>query len=182
MRKKQAFILVLIVSYTVYLVFLFFMPSGYININKEINITKSIGSFLNHIPYLKLISLHLINIYTLLAVFFFIAGYMYNKKNIGFFISFIIVSISLYFIVIKANKFFGFYHHGEIFFSIYLTIFTFLLFSHKDKISVIPLIFVLFSFLSSFFTQMIPISGILLSFLFGLILGKILLKTEKYFF
>jgi hypothetical protein len=184
MKKKQLFLIILSIIYIIYIVFLLFAPSQYISVYQEMKLTQNIGSFLNHIPYLKFITLKLTNIYVLIAVFFFISGYLYKKREPSFFIIFIIISVLLYLFILKINYIFALSYRAKELFSIYLTIFSFIIFSQEknENIKIIPRFFLFISFFSCFFTKNITISGILLSFIIGFIIGKSVLKIGKIFF
>ncbi len=184
MKKKHLFLTLVFLIYAVYLVFLVFFPSRYISVYQEMKLTQNIGYFLNHIPYLKPIALKLTNISVLIAVFFFISGYLYKKREPSFFIIFIVVSILLYLFLLKINYMFSLSYKTKELLSVYLTIFSFLLFSQdkNEPIKIIPLFFIFVSFFSCFFMNNITLSGVLLSFIIGFLFGKITLKIGKIIF
>ncbi len=184
MKKKTAALLLLLAIYIVYLGFLFFFPNNYININNEIKTTKAIGDFLSKIPYLKAITGLLINKYTLIAVFFFILGFIYGKKRPSIFGLFIVFSAILYLLIFKVNNFINFNYGLKDFFPLCFSLYTFFFYSQEKKVGVnyILIFFVIFSFLFLLFFRSVTISGILIVFLVSLFLGKGFRKLNKIFF
>ncbi len=184
MKKKTVAILLLLSVYFIYLVFLFFFPNNFININNEIKITKAIGDFLSKILYLKAITGMLINKYTLIAVFFFILGFIYGKKRPFIFGLFIVFSAILYFLIFKINNFINFNYGLKEFFPLCFSLYTFFFYSQEKKegINYILVFFVIFSFLFLLFFRSVTISGILIGFLASLFLGKGFRKLNRLFF
>ncbi len=184
MKKKRVALLLLLLLFIVYLIFLFSFPSKYINIQNEFTLTKAIASILSKIPYLEKISLLLINKYSLLAVFFFILGFLYGKKSATIFFIFIIFSVVMYFLFMKANAFIKFNYGLKEFFPLCFSLFTFFYFSQEknDRLNYFLIFFMFFSLLNAIFSKSIIISGIITGFLLSLFLGKLILKLRKLLF
>ena len=184
MKKKTAALLLIFAVFLIYLIFLFFFPSKYVNINNEIKIIKAFGNFLSQVPYLKAVSGLLINQYTLIAVFFFVLGFIYGKRSILIVGSFIVFSAIIYLLIIKVNDFLSFKYGLKEFLPLWFSLFAFFFFSQnkKERIGNIILFFVIFSFFYLLFFGSATISGILLAFLFSLFLGKIFQELTKLLF
>jgi len=184
MKKKTAALLLIFAVFLIYLIFLFFFPSKYVNINNEIKIIKAFGNFLSQVPYLKAVSGLLINQYTLIAVFFFVLGFIYGKRSILIVGSFIVFSAIIYLLIIKVNDFLSFKYGLKEFLPLWFSLFTFFFYSQEKKngINYITLFFVIFSLLFLFFFRSITISGTIISFLFSLFLGKGFQKLTKLLF
>lgn len=184
MKKKKAALLLVLAIYIIYLIFLFFFPTKIVNINNEIKITRAIGDFLSNIPYLKPISGFLINKYSLIAVFFFILGVIYGKKKLTPFVFFIVFSVILYVLIIKINAFINFNYGLKKFFPLWFSLFTFFFYAleKKEGVRYISLFFMIFSLFFVLFFENEPLSGIILSYLASLFLGRGVQKLNKLFF